>query len=768
MAKKKNIKAQTPDLPYDDAQVQQVLEQYHQIANKLHTSTDQQQAESALNEINTLSEGTQIALLKALAKEQHVDAADVLTALHELSPIKDVRKEARRSLIRLQEARIYPQWKPPVQSPLAIQLPGTPPRFWKGVVTDSRDIGEVNLLLCFEQANGEIRVLGFLLEFWHDGVKDFFTQIDSKRGIDNLLAETTTMMSGVKTKPCSLAEGRRLLREALAVNEKHGTVPSRDYRNNLPLIKRLVLESPELGEEEEEEAEHEEYRELNIDLKELSPEGVVINFVETWAKGDYDIAYRLLSNESPVRNGLSMAEWVERRKAWADEADPEGLEPNFIHEREIQQSGLWLPNPFVAKRSASHKEFDVGWSIEMDETELDDTLPELPKATAVYDETGRHWFWTSYALVQEEDAWRIQNITDEGTSAQNLPIAELRKRIQDHDAQLDEIAKKHKPNDPDIMQYVGAITWHVMAAVYYSDVLMKKMPLDRTVYEGAASRTLTLQQYERAIVYLNALTERFTEQRATSLRALGIAQRQLSQKYFDEGDDERGERCLELAAEALREALTLEDNFDTHISLAEVLIDENEHLDEAEEHLLQAKTLTTNPADDAHIELHLGQIAMEREQYEEALRHYQRVVDFDPNDAETWMEMAEAHKQLENFAEADTCYRRAISLEPDNDDYYYALSRMYSENGQFDKAVEAIEEGISANPDSAVLNIYLASLYMENGDYRQAEIFLDRAERIDPELELVQMFRQVLDLSKPRQASNVTRLSRPDKKKKRR
>ncbi len=98
MAKKK--KASLPVSQEDNAQVQRIFEQYHQTANDLQTSVDQKQAETALAAINTMPEGAQIALLKALSKEHHTDAADVLAAINELSPIKSVRKEAHRSLIQ--------------------------------------------------------------------------------------------------------------------------------------------------------------------------------------------------------------------------------------------------------------------------------------------------------------------------------------------------------------------------------------------------------------------------------------------------------------------------------------------------------------------------------------------------------------------------------------------------------------------------------------------------------------------------------------------
>jgi hypothetical protein len=45
-------------------------------------------------------------------------------------------------------------------------------------------------------------------------------------------------------------------------------------------------------------------------------------------------------------------------------------------------------------------------------------------------------------------------------------------------------------------------------------------------------------------------------------------------------------------------------------------------------------------------------------------------------------------------------------------------------------------------------------MYLENGDYRQAELFLDKAEKLDPDLEVVQIFRQVLKFTKSMQRYN--------------
>src|SRR5436190_7603736 len=87
----------------DDAQLEHLLEQRHSIAKELHNSTSKAQAERALVELTSIDEAPQMALLKAMAKLQDTDSADVLLAINELTPNKAIRKEARREQYRSEE-----------------------------------------------------------------------------------------------------------------------------------------------------------------------------------------------------------------------------------------------------------------------------------------------------------------------------------------------------------------------------------------------------------------------------------------------------------------------------------------------------------------------------------------------------------------------------------------------------------------------------------------------------------------------------------------
>src|SRR5712692_5070085 len=745
----------------ENAQIHQVLEQYHQIAGDLHNCADAEQAEAVLADIHSMSEATQVALLKALSREHDSDAADIVIAINELSPHKSIRKEARRSLIRLEEAKIYPRWKPPVTHTPAIQVPASyPPRFWKGYVTQAREEGEVQLILCWEQGfdYGEVRMMIFLIDFWSQGIKECIIENTNRRNVDAQLQQMRTQLPDIAIVDCTLAEGRRLLEEALSVNTWRGIATHKEFRRHRPTINQLVLDAAgavDAGED----------RGLSFINPNLEPDEVVTTFVSAWALGDYGLDYDLLSRESSIHDTLARDEWIEQRRAWANEAHPSRFELGFVREREPSKSALWLPSTFGARNMSSRREIEVGWSLELSETQLSGTLKEMPMGTTVYKETGRHWFWTSYSLVQEEGAWRIEQITDEGAGAQGLSIAELQRRIKEHDERINvilsatkdlspvynEIMQQQSPGTQDRQQLTEEIIWRVTQALHYDDALIVKLPLDRMIVGGAYSRSIGIGALERAAVYLERLARNFAEQRGAILRQLGITQESLAEYYQEQGMQKRSEHFYALAEASLQESLTLENSMAGHALLAQLLLRQGSNIDEAEAQLKQARELVTNRNEEAAIEYDFGNLAIQRNQLEVALRHYQRVAEIDANFEGIWFSIGFIQRHLQRFQDAKDSYERAIEIQPKDVRPYAELCAIYMNEHQLPKAREILEQGLLAtpgNPQSAHLLALLSSVYLESGDLRRAQEVLEEAELINPQLEIVQHVREEMNRRK--------------------
>jgi len=174
--------------------------------------------------------------------------------------------------------------------------------------------------------------------------------------------------------------------------------------------------------------------------------------------------------------------------------------------------------------------------------------------------------------------------------------------------------------------------------------------------------------------------------------------------------------------------------------------------------------MTSNSADQAHIEMHLGQIAEERELFEEAVGHYQRVAEIQPNLASSWINLAKAYAGLNNLQTAENHFRHAIDLDPTNIDSYYDMSEMFEKSGQPERAVEILEEGLDKNPDSADLTVSLAVLYIQREDYEQAEIFVERLAQLDPDYEALPILRGMLSYLRmaPKAGSRKTSLPKLD------
>jgi tetratricopeptide (TPR) repeat protein len=716
-------------------QVQSLFAEYHQLAQNLHKSTNQQEAENALGKFNALSEPGQTALLKMLGKENDVEAADVLVAINALNPHKEVRKEARRALLRLEAARITAQWTPPITlvSAIEVKVP-YPPRFWKGWATQTREEGVLRLVLCWEQGYdySEARLFTFQLDFWQDGIKECFDEIDSKRHIDQHMEDIRADLREIALIDCNLATGKRLLEEALSVNEWRHTRPDQNYRNNLPVLNKLIFQATDLGTDSGQ----------TFINPELEPQEVALNFIGAWSMGDFGLAADLLISNSIQREGLTRDEWIARRRAWADESHPTRLELSSVHEREQSQSSIWLPS---SSSASLRKEIELGWSLELNDTPLSGTLKEMPMGTAVNKDTGRHWFWTNYTLVREHNTWRIQSISDEGAHAQGFPIVELQKRIKELE---DAIESRVNQRDLDRETLVEELSWRLTQLLHYYDALIALLPFDYQINEQAYTRSIVAANPERTQVYLDRLVQRFPNNRAEGLRRLGATLTTEAYKYDDLPELQPRQRHLLARAEtALQQAIDLDASALSYTLLAELYLSQGRN-DDAEALLLKAREARPGKDEEAMIESALGNIAMRRERIQDAIPHFQRVAELEPGFPGIWFNLGFAYRLLSNFEQAETSYSRAIQAEPSDIRPYSELIAIAMNRGNKQKARDIAEQGVKANPDSASLHALLASVLQEIGDLRGAEKQLAEAEAIDPDQEIVQSVRESLRTAK--------------------
>lgn len=723
----------------DQERVQQQFTNYHQLAERLYTTTNQSEAEAALSEIQTLADAAQIAVLKLLAKETESAAADVAAAINAFSPNKDVRKEARRTLLRLESAKVHPQWTPPIAHTTAVQVnvPNAP-RFWKGLARQMREEGEIHLYLCWEQGYdySEVRALSFLLDYWNEGVKDFYVETGTRRHIEEHISNIRTQVPDVSYVDCTLAEGKRLIEEALSVNTWRNVQPHQDYRNYLPTINKLIFQAAEPGED----------RGRTFIDPALTEDEVAINFLGAWSMGDYGLAYDLLSSDNSLRTNKSRDEWIEEHRLWANEAQPARIELGFVRAIERTQSALWVPAS-ASSRNSARKQTEIGWSLELLDTPLSGTLKEMPMATTINKDTGRHWFWTSHTLVREHNAWRIQKITDEGLNLQGLSIQDLQARAKEQSDALDAMLQQtpDRTDNEAVQAFLRESSWRLSYLLHYEDTLIARLPLDYDIVQQAYNHAVLTGNAERLAVYLERMGQRFPNNRADNLRRLGATLAELAYKYNPNEMRDRHELLLDKAEQVLRDAIAAQDNALGHILLGELLLNRQNN-DEAEKELLAAKEQAPGREEETSLEAGLGNIAMRGERLAEAVPHYKRVTELNPNYPGVWFSLGFAYRLLGHLDEAEITLQQGIQIDPGDIRSYNELTAIYMNRREPARAHELLEQALRVNPESPELHALLASVLFESGDKRGAQRHLDDADRFGPDLELVQAVRRTMNI----------------------
>jgi tetratricopeptide (TPR) repeat protein len=673
------------------------------------------------------------AFVEALASRRDTPAANVALALAELSQDQRLRKEARRALVRLRSAGIAPDFSVPAIETPPSQQPSR--AFYAGYVSQTREQGEVQVALawCENQAAGDVRGLVFLLEFWRDGVKDFFlTDLTTAKRFD----QDYSHKKQIAVAPCTVAQARQLVQEALSINTWRKTSLPGAYKTHYLTIRELLLDAP-ISEEEEEAVAREGDRPWIA--RDLEPDEVVGNFLGAWSFGDYGLAYDLLADDHPARRAQTRDEYIEQRRQWADEAEPLGLRMLVIRERaaEAQQAQrLWVPTGY---QLGAHKEVEAFWSLLLKDSPLGGQMEELPMATIINRETGRHWYWTSYTLVQQQGVWHISRQRDQGLTAQGIPIPDLQKLVDQQTEEANRIGESRPESAEAAEEAYRNLVGAVATGLHYRDALMARLPLDRAPYEQAALDARALGQYERADAYYLKMLDRFGD-RARLLLEQGIVQFLAGEREQQEGNQAGAQRWWDRAGVSLEEAVSLHPNADAYQVLAELRTKMN-RLEDAEQLVRQAIEL-----DDTHAErwAELGTIQMNRNNARGALESFEQAVKRNPELPGIYFFMGRAYLNLNDPENARLAYEEALRRNPNDPEILNNLAALLQKD-QPARAIELLERAVALAPNVALYHANLAALHLQSGSLKRGRTELEQAERLDPSHPVARQARALLN-----------------------
>lgn len=158
------------------------------------------------------------------------------------------------------------------------------------------------------------------------------------------------------------------------------------------------------------------------------------------------------------------------------------------------------------------------------------------------------------------------------------------------------------------------------------------------------------------------------------------------------------------------------DNPRTQNALGTVLA-ESGRLAEAIAHFERALEIDPNHAD-AHN--NLGNALIQTGQTQKAIEHYMESLKLNPNNANAHNNLANALKAVGSYQEAIAHYHRSLELKPDNPEAHNNLANTFRLLGHLQLAIEHYRQAIRIRPEYTKARYNLAQAYAADGQRSQA------------------------------------------------
>ena len=130
--------------------------------------------------------------------------------------------------------------------------------------------------------------------------------------------------------------------------------------------------------------------------------------------------------------------------------------------------------------------------------------------------------------------------------------------------------------------------------------------------------------------------------------------------------------------------------------------------------------------------LTVGNIYRRMGQTPDAITHYQKAAELQPDHAAPWGNLGAAYAELGQFSNAIEYTRKALTLQPDLAKAHANLGQMYRRVGKLDKAISSLEKAAELRPKDLATHEYLADIYQDAGKNEKAIHHLERANSLRP------------------------------------
>ncbi len=142
-----------------------------------------------------------------------------------------------------------------------------------------------------------------------------------------------------------------------------------------------------------------------------------------------------------------------------------------------------------------------------------------------------------------------------------------------------------------------------------------------------------------------------------------------------------------------------------------------ERVDEAMAHFERALQMNPNYVT-AHANLAIA--LAKKQQWDEAMAHFQRALEIDPNYSEGQYNFGNALIQMGRVDAALLHFQKAVEIQPDYAEARDNLGSVLLQKGQVDEAIAQYQRALEIKPDSPGANSNLGLAYAQRGDYDKA------------------------------------------------
>lgn len=127
-----------------------------------------------------------------------------------------------------------------------------------------------------------------------------------------------------------------------------------------------------------------------------------------------------------------------------------------------------------------------------------------------------------------------------------------------------------------------------------------------------------------------------------------------------------------------------------------------------------------------------GNKAYEEKNYEQAIVHYQQVLEVSPHHAKTWQYCGDAYFAMKNYPKAIAYYREAMKIDPEYMLAYRYTAEAYFKLERYEEAIVFFERAIKLNGEYAQAYEMCGDAYLKLGEYYSAIHHYGKALELEP------------------------------------